>query len=293
MQFELKNDFLTACFETSGAELISLKDNATEKEYLWCGDKKFWGRHSPVLFPFVGRVKDNTYRYKGKEYHISQHGFARDMEFVCITRSENEIWFGLEANEETKEKYPFDFRLEIGYRLNGRSLKVLWRVINPDKTEKMYFSIGAHPAFMCPVNDGEKQTDYAIWMNKEHLISNAIDVESGLRLSDTTELTIPESGLLFTEHFFDNGAYIIENSQVQKVSLLTPERKPYITVAFDAPLVGIWSPEKKNAPFVCIEPWYGRCDADDFDGTLEERKWGNELDPEEIFEGFYEITCEA
>ena len=216
-----------------------------------------------------------------------------DMEFVCITRSENEIWFGLEANEETKEKYPFDFRLEIGYRLNGRSLKVLWRVINPDKTEKMYFSIGAHPAFMCPVNDGEKQTDYAIWMNKEHLISNAIDVESGLRLSDTTELTIPESGLLFTEHFFDNGAYIIENSQVQKVSLLTPERKPYITVAFDAPLVGIWSPEKKNAPFVCIEPWYGRCDADDFDGTLEEREWGNELDPEEIFEGFYEITCEA
>ena len=250
MQFELKNDFLTACFETSGAELISLKDNAAEKEYLWCGDKKFWGRHSPVLFPFVGRVKDNTYRYKGKEYHISQHGFARDMEFVCITRSENEIWFGLEANEETKEKYPFDFRLEIGYRLNGRSLKVLWRVINPDKTEKMYFSIGAHPAFMCPVNDGEKQTDYAIWMNKEHLISNAIDVESGLRLSDTTELTIPENGLAFTEHFFDNGAYIIENSQVQKVSLLTPERKPYITVAFDAPLVGIWSPEKKNAPFV-------------------------------------------
>lgn len=291
MQYELKNDFLKAVFESHGAELVSLQHTKTGVEYLWCGDKKFWGRHSPVLFPFVGRVKDDTYRYGGKEYHISQHGFARDMEFTCISQSENEIWFSLSASEETKEKYPFEFLLEIGYRLEKNTLSVLWKVTNQETEKEMYFSIGAHPAFLCPLKEGEKQTDYAIAINAGDVVSHDIGLTSGLRQQTVTKLHIPEEGLTISEHFFDNGAYIIEDSQVQSISLLTPDKKPYITVSFDAPLVGIWSPEKKNAPFVCIEPWYGRCDAEEFDGTLEERSWQNVLEVGACFKRSYTITC--
>lgn len=291
MQYELKNEFLKAVFASHGAELISLQNEKTGVEYLWCGDKKFWGRHSPVLFPFVGRVKDDTYRYDGKEYHISQHGFARDLEFTCTSQNEQEIWFSLLTSEETKEKYPFEFQLEIGYRLDRNTLSVLWKVTNKETEKEMYFSIGAHPAFLCPRKEGEKQTDYAIAMDAKKVVSHDIGLTSGLRQQTVTRLSVPEEGLAITEHFFDNGAYIIEDSQVQSVSLLTPDKKPYITVSFDAPLVGIWSPEKKNAPFVCIEPWYGRCDAEEFDGTLEEREWQNCLKAGGCFERSYTITC--
>lgn len=293
MQYELKNDKLTVGFETKGAELISLKDSKSGQEYLWCGDAKFWGRHSPVLFPIVGRVKDNKYRYENKEYTLSQHGFARDMEFTCVSQNQEEIWFGLDATPETKEKYPFDFRLEIGYHLAEDTVKVMWKVINKESEKEMYFSIGAHPAFMCPLRDGEKQSDYSIWMDKEDEVSYFfIDAESGLMIDNKKQLKLENGYHRLEEGFFDESAYIIEDSQVHKISLVDSKNEPYITVSFQAPLVGVWSPEKKNAPFVCIEPWYGRCDREDFAGTLEEREWGNKLAPGEVFERFYEIKVE-
>ena len=293
MQYELKNEKLTVRFDTKGAEMISLKNNKNGQEYLWCADAKFWGRHSPVLFPFVGRVRDGKYRYENKEYQISQHGFARDMEFTCISQEPEEIWFGLDATADTKEKYPFEFRLEIGYHLEQDTVSVMWKVLNQEKEREMYFSIGAHPAFMCPLKEGEKQSDYSICMDKEDEVEYFfINVESGLMLDDKKQLKLSHGCHRLEEGFFDESAYIIEDSQVQKISLLDPENKPYITVNFQAPLVGVWSPEGKNAPFVCIEPWYGRCDRQNFAGTLEEREWGNKLAPGEVFERFYEIKVE-
>ena len=157
----------------------------------------------------------------------------------------------------------------------------------------MYFSIGAHPAFMCPLKEGEKQSDYSIYMDKEDGVEYYfINVESGLMLDDKKKLKLDQGCHRLEPVFFDESAYIIEDSQVQKISLLDPEKKPYITVNFQAPLVGVWSPEGKNAPFVCIEPWYGRCDRQSFNGTLEEREWGNKLAPGEVFECFYEIKVE-
>lgn len=294
MKYELKNDKLTIKVDTLGAELISVKGNQNGQEYLWCGDKKFWGRHSPVLFPFVGKPKDGKYRYDGKEYVMGQHGFARDMEFQCISEKDGEIWFVLNATQETKEKYPFDFRLEIGYRLEEDTIAVMWRVANQEKEKEMYFSIGAHPAFMCPVKEGEKKTDYSIYMNgkTDSIMYHFLNANSGLMRDERYRLELKEGTCRLTETFFDESAYIIEDRQVSEVSLTDPQGKAYITVSFDAPLVGIWSPEKKNAPFVCIEPWYGRCDRENFEGTLQEREWGNKLAPMEVFEAFYRIRVE-
>lgn len=289
MQYQLKNEKITINVDSLGAELVSIVDN-NGTEYLWCGDEKFWGRHSPVLFPFVGKPKNNQYSYAGKIYEMGQHGFARDMEFVCTRQEESQIWFSLKANEETLTKYPFDFCLEIGYQLEKNRVRVLWKVMNQETDKEMHFSIGAHPAFVCPFyNNGEAK--YSLWMNagKNQVTYSFLNPENGLLRDDEFELELKNGMHGITEHFFDESAYVIADSQVSEVALVDQKGEAYITVCFDAPLVGIWSPEKKYAPFVCIEPWYGRCDRETFKGDLQEREWNNCLQPREVFERSYDI----
>lgn len=291
MQYTLKNNRLEAIIESFGAELMSLKDDMG-KDYLWYGDSAFWGRRSPVLFPFVGKVKDGKYRYNGVEYAMGQHGFARDMEFAFLSQTEDEIWFMLESNEDTLKKYPFVFRLEIGYKLVENTLKVMWKVINPAEVETIHFSIGAHPAFLCPLEEGTKQSEYFLQLDVNEAEYYSASMESGLRLPDKRVLKLENGRCQIKEGFFDlgdRGTYIFEDNQVKEVALVTPDGRPYVTVSFDMPLVAIWSPEKKQAPFVCIEPWCGRCDAVDFEGSLEERAWANSLAPGAVFETSYDI----
>lgn len=291
MQYTLKNARLEVTFESFGAELISLRD-AAGKDYLWYGDSAFWGRRSPVLFPFVGKVKDGKYRYKGVEYTMGQHGFARDMEFTMISQKEDEIWFALESDVETMQKYPFAFRLEIGYTLKENTLQVMWCVTNPAEDEMLHFSIGAHPAFLCPIEEGTTQSQHYIKLDVNEAQYYSASMENGLRLPEKKVLKLEDGRCQLVEGFFDmgdRGTYIFEDNQVKEVSLLTPEGRPYVTVSFDMPIVAIWSPEKKQAPFVCIEPWCGRCDAVDFAGNLEERAWANQLAPGGVFEQHYNI----
>lgn len=293
MNYQLKNEDVVVTIDTFGAEMTSIKDK-NMKEYMWCGDKKYWGRHSPVLFPIVGRLKDDKYTYEGKEYNMGQHGFARDMEFRCTKHTDSEVWFELEANEDTLEKYPFNFKLEIGYKLVNNNINIIWKVTSMEKENAMYFSIGAHPAFLCPIDSESDKTEYSILMNgDDKVIYYFLNPQNGLLCDKEYELKLEHGNHRLEEGFFDTSAYIIENSQVNSVSLVKPNGKAYITVKFDAPLVGIWSPEKKDAPFVCIEPWYGRCDKENFEGTLDQREWGNTLNPGEVFERAYVISVLA
>ena len=142
------NETVTNC--PHGAELCSIVANG--KEYLWQADPAFWKRHSPVLFPIVGSVWENEYRNEGIPYTLTQHGFARDMEFTLISEKEDEVRYRLVSNEETLHKYPFPFCLEIGYRIQGKKIEVMWEVKNTGDKE-MYFQIGAHPAFYWPEFD--------------------------------------------------------------------------------------------------------------------------------------------
>ena len=158
MEYTLENEKLRATFRTKSAELISLVRKADNTELIWNGDDRYWGWSSPILFPFVGAVKNGTYRYKDNTYAIRQHGFARNQEFSLISHRDDGITFLLEQSEETKEVYPFDFQLEISYVLQESSLQVCWKVTNPSE-DNLYFSIGAHPAFMCPIREDEKQWD--------------------------------------------------------------------------------------------------------------------------------------
>ncbi len=291
MKHRLKNQDITIEVNELGAELTLLQSNKTGVNYLWNADPLYWKRSSPILFPIVGSLNNQQYTYEGNTYSMSQHGFARDMEFHVIKKSEDSIFFRLEANEETRKAYPFEFALEIGYGLEGSAVKVFWRVINlDDKT--MYFSIGGHPAFMCPLVHQGDQTDYNIEFAGCETIECRKINENGLAIEGTETLALNKGILPITEHLFDEDALVIEGNQTGKVSLLNPDKKPYITVSFDAPLFGVWSPAKKNAPFICIEPWYGRCDKDNFEGSLSDREWGNTLLEGQTFEKFYSILVE-
>ena len=276
----LENDKLKVTIQEKGAELTSIVKKETQTEYLWNADPTYWKRHAPVLFPIVGAVKGDSYRYEGKEYKIEKHGFARDMEFTVVNADDIEVWLRLDATEETKKKFPFAFRLEIGYRLCDYQVETIWKVSNQDK-KQMHFSIGGHPAFLCPLANKGKQSDY-------YLRFSLIDPE-GLVISEDNILKNENGYVPIAENMFDNDALIIEKNQAHQVRLCDPNKQPYLTVTFDAPLFGVWSPDKKHAPFVCIEPWYGRCDKKSFNGTLEEREYSNSLLPGEVFEKKFSV----
>lgn len=273
----LENDFLKISVDTHGAELSSIFNKNENKEMLWQGNPEFWGRKSPVLFPVVGKYKNGKTTYNGKEYSLGQHGFARDSEFTLIEKAENKLTFELTSDENTLEKYPFDFRLICSFELRDNKIIVGWDVKNTDD-KTIYFSIGAHPAFYC------EKSKTVLSMNGENLKYSLVNSD-GLYTPAKYDV---ESSFVLHDSIFDKDALIIENSNVTEVSLID-NGKNYLTVKFDAPLFGIWSPTKKNAPFVCIEPWYGRCDGADFDGDITEREWTNSLKINEAWHKEYEI----
>ena len=285
----LSNQYLTIRVADHGAELSGIVANATGKEYLWQADPAFWKRHSPVLFPIVGSVWEGKYRQDGATYSLSQHGFARDRDFTLVHESENELRFALESDERTREVYPFDFLLEIGYRLEGNRIEVLWRVVNTgDRTA--YFQIGAHPAFYYPNYDlATEERGYFAFDVKSGLVYRAL-AEKGCVGDEIRPVPLDAEGLLpLNVHTFDIDTFILENSQVRRVDLLDVEKCPYLSLSFTAPLVGLWSPPTKNAPFVCIEPWYGRCDRVNYSGEYKDRDWVNRLEPGEVFDASYTI----
>ncbi|MCI8613733.1 aldose 1-epimerase family protein [Parablautia intestinalis] len=286
--YELKNDGVEIKVHSKGAELKSLKNPVTGTEYLWQGDPAFWNRSSPILFPFVGKTDRNEFRTKGKTYSMTQHGFARDMEFELLSRTEDEIWFVLKDSEETRQKYPYGFTLKLGYRLFDNGVEVCWQVENEEE-EELPFSIGGHPAFYCPIEEGTAQTDYLLRFDcKDRVVCTRISDE-GLALNEEDVYPLKDGFLPITEHLFDHDALVIENRQAKEVAFCRKDGTAYLTVKMEAPLFGVWSPPTKNAPFICIEPWYGRCDRAGYEGDLKDREWGNLLAPGGVWKASYRI----
>ncbi|MCM1267346.1 MAG: aldose 1-epimerase family protein [Bacteroidales bacterium] len=285
--FQIGNDKITIQVDSLGAELKSLKRLPDNWEYMWHGDPAYWGRTSPVLFPLVGGLQDGKYRAEGREYRMGQHGFARDREFQLKSRAASEIRFSLASDADTLQKYPYPFFLEIGYELVERAVVVKWRV-SSQAAEPVWFSIGGHPAFLCPIDPGTDQTQYKLLFDtKEHIVASCI--EGGLLSGEKKTYALRDGVLPVTADLFDQDALVIENDQAHSVALVRPDGSPYLTVDFDAPLFGIWSPPKKKAPFICIEPWYGRCDRAGFAGEWKEREWMQCL-AGKAFEASYRIT---
>ena len=285
----LKNNVLTVQVKEHGAELASIRKGETE--YLWQADPAFWGRHSPVLFPIVGSVWEKKYRVGETEYEMGQHGFARDMDFTMVEGSATEVRYRLEYSEETLKKYPFPFVLEIAYRLDGNKVDVIWEVSNPG-TQDLYFQIGAHPAFYYPDYDPQtSERGFLSFDRSEGLECIRLKEKGCVDAVTKYAFDIPEDGLFpLTRETFDViDTIMLQDGQIGSVTLHRTDRSPWLSLKFEAPVVGIWSPPTKNAPFICLEPWYGRCDRAGYDGDYREKDWINSLAPGEKFSSVYSI----
>lgn len=276
---QLKNDDLEVTCKKLGAELTSIKYKG--HEYLWQADSKFWGRHAPVLFPIVGKLKDNECIVKNKKYNMSQHGFARDMEFDVFAQATNSITFILTNNEETMKKYPFEFELYIKYEIIDNKVLVKYTVVNSGN-DNMFFSIGGHPAFNI---DGEFD-DCTIEFDKNET-QNKIFVEDGF-IKFTDEVRLNNTNVLkLRNDSFSDDAIIFKDLESSTVTLTSKgDRKVKMNIS-GFPYLGIWS--KENAPFVCIEPWFGIADTKEHDGVFRKKKGIIELDIGAEFEASYTI----
>ena len=255
---------------------------------MWKADPKFWGRTSPVLFPFVGAVKEKQFRTKGQTYTMGQHGFARDMDFEVVEKSDTSVTYTLESNAQTREVYPYDFELDVTYILNDDNINVIWSVKNTGK-EEMHFQIGGHPAFNLPgVAEGDKMHGSILFDNVEPL-TRIIGNTGGCIKPERYELKTDRQVWNFDEESFADDAVILDKSQVGLAVIQDAEGKPQVGLAFEAPCVGIWSPYGKNAPFVCIEPWYGVHDWVGYEGEFKDKYLMNHLLPGAMFVSDYEI----
>ena len=263
MSVTISNSYLTAQINTKGAELFSLKSAKTNQEYIWEGDPKHWGKHSPILFPIVGTLKDNSYNYKEQEYNLSRHGFARDLDFEVIQSSENQVVFSLKASDETKKVYPFEFELQFTYTLLETKLELKYTIINRD-TIAMPFSIGAHPAFALPKNF----ENYALEFEVQETLT-CFTLENDLVSDSKFEIKLEDKKLPLHYTTFENDALIIKALQSKEITILDGN-KPSLKVTFnDFNNLGIWT--KVGAPFICIEPWLGYSDTTHTNGNILEK----------------------
>lgn len=261
MTTTISNSILTAEIKHLGAELCSLKDNSN-KEYIWNGNPEFWGKHSPVLFPIVGTLKNNTYKYNGLEYQLSRHGFAREMQFELIDKQKSSATFSLIASTETQKIYPFDFELHLIYSLENKTLKIEYKVFN-NGFSAMPFSIGAHPAF----NLSENFENYSLIFEDSNDLNYYL-LEDGLISNTANSLQLNHNELKLNYKLFENDALVFKKISSKSITILE-KTNPILKVSYsDFPDLGIWTPP--NAPFICIEPWFGYSDTvDKFDSLLD------------------------
>lgn len=287
MKYLLENDCLQLTVQSKGAELVSVVNKKNKKEYLWQADSKYWNRHAPVLFPIVGKLKEDSYQFDGKEYQMSQHGFARDMDFSPVHDSKDLLTLRLEDSEVTLEKYPFRFRFDITYKLEGSAVEVSYR-IQSNNNEKIYFSVGAHPAFLCPIHKNETFEEYYLEFNEveskaRHLLTNGL-------FNGKKENVLENSNKLpLSYSLFEKDAIVFKELKSTEISLKSALSENGVKISFDGfPYMGIWTKEP-GAPFLCIEPWCGLADSQDSSGLLSEKQGIVKMEPHQVFDKNYQI----
>ncbi|MBQ6053571.1 MAG: aldose 1-epimerase family protein [Clostridia bacterium] len=258
MEYNLENGFLRLTFSSLGGELRSIINKKNGREYLWQGNPEFWTGRSPNLFPIVGRIKEGKYRFGGKEYSIkSPHGFVRISELDVKEKTDKSLTFAISSCEETLKVYPFDFDFEVSYTLEDNRIAVKYDIRNTgDKT--MYFSVGAHPGFNIPINEGEKFEDYSIVFEND-CEPNEVICENCYITGEKRPFSLKDKRILPLRHnLFDNDAIILADMKSRKLSVCSEKSDSSITVDFaDFDYLGIWHKPMTEAPYVCIEPWNG------------------------------------
>ncbi|EAE5344224.1 aldose 1-epimerase family protein [Listeria monocytogenes] len=286
---KLENEVLLVEMKTAGAELTRIFHKDTGLEYLWKADSNFWGRHSPVLFPTVGRLVEDTYLVDGKPYHLGQHGFARDRDFQVVEQTEKSVRFELDADEDSLAVYPYKFKLSIIYTIEKNTVAVSYEVENADN-KRIYFSIGAHPAFNLPLTDGTTFEDYYLDFGTEENLET-LCLEGPYRSGEIKKVVDEAARYLPLNYdLFKNDALIFEALKQKEMTIKSDKTPHFVKVSFpEFPFVGVWT-AKAGTPFLCIEPWYGIADGAGESVELRDKAGIEHLEPEAVFASEYEIT---
>lgn len=286
----IENDWLSVEIESNGAEIRKVMHKKNGLDYMWKGDSAYWGRVSPVLFPIVGRLKNDQYQLNGEIYGMSQHGFLRDVSFDLGEQTSTTVSFVVESDRRFLPVYPYEFKVTISYTLKEDSLIVCWEVGNRNK-EEMYFSIGAHPAFKVPLLENESIQDYSLHFTPA---TNKQVMEYELKDSLIHEKDSANniSTIQLTDSLFAHDALVYSN--IDFIKLVSNKSMHGVEVTLENfPFVGVWSKymdtDATMAPFVCIEPWYGIADTYNTSGKMNEKFGVNKLGIGETFQVEYSI----
>ncbi|MFL0247662.1 aldose 1-epimerase family protein [Candidatus Clostridium stratigraminis] len=288
MKYSLENTLLKITLCDHGAELHNIKGKKEDVEFLWNGNQEYWKYHAPILFPIVGKVLYNTYIVDGNTYSLPQHGLARVSEFRKIDETESSITFNLDYSEETLMIYPFKFSFEIKYTLEDNSIVIKYKVINRDN-KNILFSIGAHPAFMCPLLPNESFEDYYFEFSKKETTSIMEVSEQGYFTHKEFSYLSNENIIALSKEVFKDDALVFHNLNSHTIYIKSRKHNKFVEFDFDKfPYLGLWS-KPTGAPFVCIEPWFGHADFEDFNGELKDKEGIISLEKNKEFTCHYKI----
>jgi galactose mutarotase-like enzyme len=283
----ISNNIISIKVANKGAELQSIYHSEYKLEYMWSGDAMFWPKKSPVLFPIVGGLKGNTYHYKGKDYQLNRHGFARDHDFELAEQTNTSLTFFLKSTEQTKQVYPFTFLFSVKYKLEENKLLITFLLENTGD-ENLLFSVGAHPAFAVPIIEGTKYEDYYFEFSENEESGRwPLSIE-GLVENESLPFLQSQNKLQLTKELFYKDAIVFKNLNSTSISVVSDKTPHGVKVEFEGfPYMGIWA--AKDANFVCIEPWCGIADNVNASGNLEDKEGVQSLPPHEQFEKTYSI----
>lgn len=280
---ELSNQYLTVNLHPKGAEIISIVGNQDHINYMWKRDACQWANSAPILFPIVGAIKNDTCRIDGKEYHMTQHGFARHNEFEIKNQSQTEVTFTLVSNDEIIKQYPFLFELNVTYKLVENTLTCFINVKNKDH-QTIYFQVGGHPAFACPFMENESSNDYYVEFS-EYETRNQKVIDVAKRGMSHVQLPFfdHEKRFFVRQQLFNNDAIVIKDFKSENISIKSLNHQKSIVFhmqGFDH--VGLWT-AKHVGGLLAIEPWVGHADYVDFDGEFKEKESCVALDTDKEF----------
>ncbi len=281
MTHNIKNEFISITVNEHGAELQSLKRLSDNQELLWQGDKEYWKGQSPILFPVVGNTYQREARFNGQRYDMPKHGFVRDADFTLVQKTADKLVFHTQANERTLKHYPFDFQFSVIYQLHGNELFIAFK-IDSSKDKTMHYQIGAHPAFNLPDFDSKNDKyphGYLGFDITDKLVSNGLRPGGYLWPEGSFDVPLNEEGLLpLRHHTFDCDTILDTRGIAHTCVLYNKDKKEIVRLSFDSPVLALWAPNGGCAPFVCIEPWWGSCDLEGYNGEFRNRYCMNSIE---------------
>tara|TARA_R110000868_G_scaffold19310_9_gene83220 strand:+ start:4631 stop:5521 length:891 start_codon:yes stop_codon:yes gene_type:complete len=287
--YTLENDTLKITVNQIGAELCEIKSVKHKTDFMWDANPAVWGSFAPNLFPIIGALKEDTYTFENQKYTLPKHGFVRSNDHVkLIEQTANSLTFGLSYSEDSLKIYPFKFQFAITYTLKDNCIDVLHTIKNVDD-KALFFSVGGHPAFKCPVFKDENYEDYSLEFETiENSKNHLINMENGLISSKTKSLFNNSNTIHLNHELFNEDALVYKDLKSRKVTLKSAKKGPILSVNFpDFSYLGIWA--KPNGNYVCIEPWLGIADSETTNQNLKDKEGILKLDPNKTFKATYSI----